>query len=83
MLQPERGGDMANLEGFILRIQEREAIISKSDRTTETISLSCLPKEAREGDFVRQVAADLFEIDQEITEKRQREIRRMTESCMD
>ena len=70
---------MTKVEGYIERLTEQEALIVQLDRTRGAISRSFLPDRVQPGDFVVQVDATNFRIDQELTEKRRQELRRMTD----
>lgn len=68
------------LEGFIEHLTDEQAVILCSDRTTTTVRRSILPKIVHEGDFIMQTDdAGHIQIDKEITEMRQRALRRMSD----
>lgn len=70
---------MTKIAGFIEKLQDSTAVVTLMDRTKRTISRSQLPSNCKQGDFVVQQDDSHFRIDQELTEKRQRELRRMTD----
>ncbi|MDW7656633.1 MAG: DUF3006 family protein [Bacillota bacterium] len=74
---------MTKIEGYIERLTEQEALIVQLDRTREAISRSLLPERVQPGDFIVQVDATNFRIDQELTEKRRQELRRMTDCYLE
>ncbi len=73
---------MATKQGFIVEISEETVLISRSDRTTFAVERRQVPEEAKTGDFIVENRDHFFEIDQEITRRRELEIRQMSEtSC--
>ena len=70
---------MSKISGFIEKLHENTAVIALMDRTKKPISRSQLPANCRQGDFVVQLDDKHFRINHELTEKRQRELRRMTD----
>jgi hypothetical protein len=72
---------MAKNEGFITKLTDAEALITRLDRTTFTLSRNNLPDQAQVGDFIVQVNTH-YRIDPERTEMRRQELRRMTDGCM-
>jgi|LSQX01.1.fsa_nt_gb hypothetical protein len=70
---------MTKISGFIEKLHDDAAVIALMDRTKRTISRSQLPANCKQGDFIVQQDDSNFRIDHELTEKRQRELRRMTD----
>jgi len=67
-------------QGFVEKLAADEAVIYQADRTTFKISRSALPKDVQEGCYVIETEKPgIFTIDYVITEKRQQELRRMSE----
>lgn len=68
-------------QGFIESFDGDFAVIFQADRSIIRIRRSALPPEAKEGFFVIEAdRPDHYVIDYSITEKRQQELRRMSES---
>jgi hypothetical protein len=68
------------LDGFIEQLSDDHAVILRSDRRTLIIDRSHLPSSVQVGDFIVQVDdAGHFRIDQEITEMRRRDQRRLSD----
>lgn len=74
---------MVRLQGFIVRFDENDAVIAKADRSVHSVCKSYLPSEAKIGDFIVEVSENHFVVDPETTEKRNRDIRLMTECFLD
>jgi hypothetical protein len=68
------------LEGFIERFTDDQAVIRHADRNISLVERSRLPDGTQVGDFIVQIDdAGHFRVDQEITEMRQQELRRMSD----
>ena len=75
---------MTRLEGFIEKFENDQVIIVEADGKVEWVARDLVPTGAQEGDFICQAGeAGSFLIDFETTEKRRREIRRLSDSIFD
>jgi hypothetical protein len=69
-----------SLAGFIKHLTCDYAVILQADRSTLTVDRSLLPADAQVGDFIVQAGpSGHFVVDQEITEKYNLEIRRLSD----